>query len=60
MTFGTISSLCDSRKRCSNHAKNDSIPLLTREVALSLIDDRLTAAGSTRGVTRDEINAAFT
>jgi hypothetical protein len=41
----------------SNH---DSIPLLTRDVALSLIDDRLTAAVSTRGVTRDEIDAAFT
>jgi hypothetical protein len=38
----------------------DSTPLLTPDVALSLIDDRLTAAGSTRGVTRDEIGAAFT
>lgn len=37
-----------------------SSPLLTRDVALSLIDERLTESGSTNGVTRDEINAAFT
>jgi len=41
----------------SNH---DSVPLLTRDVALTLIDDRLSGAASTRGVTRDEIDAAFT
>jgi hypothetical protein len=41
-------------------SNNGSTPLLTRDVALTLIDDRLTAAGTTRGVTRDEIDAAFT
>lgn len=35
-------------------------PRLTADVALSTIDDRLTAAGSTHGVTREEIDAAFT
>jgi hypothetical protein len=40
-------------------SNRDSVPLLTRDVALSLIDDRLAGAGSTRGVTRDEIDAAF-
>lgn len=37
-----------------------SLPRLTQEVALTLLDDRLTAMGSTRGSTRDEIDAAFT
>lgn len=37
-----------------------STPRLTTDVALSTIDDRLTAAGSTHGVTREEIDAAFT
>jgi hypothetical protein len=41
-------------------SNRDSIPLLTRDVALSFIDDRLSGAGSTRGVTRDEVDAAFT
>jgi hypothetical protein len=34
-------------------------PRLTADVALGLVDARLTAAGSTRGATRDEISAAF-
>ena len=37
-----------------------SVPRLTADVALSLLDDRLTAAGSTHGVTREEIDSAFT
>ena len=37
-----------------------SSPRLTADVALSMIDDRLTTAGSTHGVTRQEIEAAFT
>ncbi len=37
-----------------------SLPRLTADVALSLIDDRLTTAGSTHGVTRQEVEAAFT
>jgi hypothetical protein len=37
-----------------------SAPRLTADVALMLVDERLTAAGSTHGVTRDEIDAAFT
>ena len=41
-------------------ADSASVPRLTADVALSLIDDRLTAAGSTHGVTREEIDAAFT
>lgn len=36
-----------------------SVPRLTVDVALSLVDDRLTTAGSTNGVTREEIEAAF-
>jgi hypothetical protein len=39
---------------------NVSTPRLTADVALSLLDDRLTAAGSTLGVTPEEIDAAFT
>lgn len=35
-------------------------PRLTSGVALSTIDDRLRAVNSTRGVTREEIDAAFT
>lgn len=35
-------------------------PRLSGDVALSMIDERLTAAGSTQGVTREEIDAAFT
>lgn len=35
-------------------------PRLSGDVALSMIDERLTAAGSTNGVTREEIDAAFT
>lgn len=35
-------------------------PALTREVALGVLDARLAAAGSTHGVTNDEIEAAFT
>jgi hypothetical protein len=44
------------------HSLDDStsVPRLTTDVALSLIDDRLTAAGSSHGVTREEIAAAFT
>lgn len=44
------------------HALADDTPAarLTADVALSTIDDRLTAAGSTHGVTREEIDAAFT
>jgi hypothetical protein len=41
-------------------ADTTSVPRLTVDVAVSLIDDRLTAAGSTHGVTRDEIDATFT
>ncbi len=41
-------------------ADSASVPRLTADVAASLIDDRLTAAGSTHGVTREEIDAAFT
>ena len=41
-------------------ADSASVPRLTADVALSLLDDRLSAGGSTRGVTRDEIDAAFT
>ncbi len=37
-----------------------SAPRLTADVALGLLDDRLTAAGSTHGVTCEEIDAAFT
>lgn len=37
-----------------------SAPRMSVDVALSLIDDRLSAAGSTRGVTREEVAAAFT
>ena len=37
-----------------------SLPRLTADVALSMVDDRLTRAGSTHGVTREEIEAAFT
>ncbi len=37
-----------------------SVPRLTADVALSLLDGRLTAAGGTHGVTREEIDAAFT
>jgi hypothetical protein len=37
-----------------------SAPRLTADVALSTVDERLTAAGSTHGVTREEIDAAFT
>lgn len=35
-------------------------PRLTQDVALSLLDDRLTSGGSTHGVTPEEIDAAFT
>jgi hypothetical protein len=44
------------------HTLSDStsVPRLSPDVALSLIDDRLTAAGTTHGVTREEIDAAFT
>ena len=41
-------------------ADSSSVPRLTADVALSSIDDRLSAAGSTHGVTREEIDAAFT
>lgn len=37
-----------------------STPQLTVEAALGMVDDRLTAAGSAHGVTREEIDAAFT
>jgi hypothetical protein len=37
-----------------------STPRLTADVALSLLDDRLTSGGSTHGVTHEEIDAAFT
>jgi hypothetical protein len=43
-----------------NLGDNASTPRLTADVALSLVDDQLTAAGSTHGVTREEIDAAFT
>lgn len=36
-----------------------SAPRLTQDVALTLLDDRLSAAGSSCGATRDEIAAAF-
>lgn len=36
------------------------VPRLTADVALSLLDDRLTVAGSAGGVTREEIDAALT
>jgi hypothetical protein len=43
------------------HAMGDGAPPhLTPDVALSALDDRLAAHGSTRGVTREEIDAAFT
>jgi hypothetical protein len=37
-----------------------SAPRLSPDVAISLIDDRLAAFGSTQGVTREEIDASFT
>jgi hypothetical protein len=37
-----------------------SAPRLTADVALSLVDDRIIAAGGSRGVMRDEVDAAFT
>ncbi|MFY9884693.1 MAG: hypothetical protein WBW87_15145 [Candidatus Cybelea sp.] len=37
-----------------------SMPRLTADVALSLLDDRLVASGSTHGVTREEIDLALT
>ncbi len=37
-----------------------SAPRMTADVALSLIDDRLATAGTTHGVTREEIEVAFT
>jgi len=40
-------------------ADGASVPRLTADVALSLVDERLTTAGSTHGVTREEIDAAF-
>ncbi len=43
-----------------NIGDSASTPRLTADVALTLLDDRLTAEGSTHGVTRDEIDAAFT
>jgi hypothetical protein len=43
------------------HAMGDgAAPKLTRDVALSLLDARLAASGSTRGVTREEVDSAFT
>jgi hypothetical protein len=35
-------------------------PRLTKDVALSLLDERLTTSGSTHGATLEEIDAAFT
>lgn len=40
--------------------RNASMPRLTADVALGLLDDRLAAKGSTHGVTREEIDIAFT
>jgi hypothetical protein len=37
-----------------------SVPRLTADVALSLIDDRLASTGCAHGVTREEIDAGFT
>lgn len=36
-----------------------SMPRLTADVALTLLDDRLTAVGSMHGVMREEVDAAF-
>jgi|HubBroStandDraft_5_1064220.scaffolds.fasta_scaffold09538_2 hypothetical protein len=48
-----------AQQKMSHDLAGGSSPLLTRDVALALIDDRIAAAGSTRGVSRDEIDAAF-
>lgn len=42
-----------------NIGDSASMPRLTADVALTLLDDRLAAEGSTHGVTREEIDAAF-
>ena len=41
------------------HAMGGTAPALTRDVALAVLDARLEATGSTRGVTAGEIDAAF-
>ncbi|MGA8097549.1 MAG: hypothetical protein WB810_02695 [Candidatus Cybelea sp.] len=38
----------------------DAHPRLTKDVALSLVDERLISAGSAHGVTPEEIDEAFT
>ena len=43
-----------------NIGDSASTPRLTADVALTLLDDRLASEGSTHGVTREEIDAAFT
>jgi hypothetical protein len=49
----------NQQRMARNLGKSASPPRLTPDVALSLLDDRLTAAGATNGVTRDEIDEAF-
>ncbi|MGA8534917.1 MAG: hypothetical protein WB615_12490 [Candidatus Tumulicola sp.] len=47
------------QQRMASAMNDGPPPLLTADVALSLIDERLAASGSTHGATRDEIDAAF-
>ena len=48
------------QQRMAHAMGGGAAPNFTRDVALSLLDARLAAAGSTHGVTRDEVDAAFT
>jgi hypothetical protein len=47
------------QQRMAVTVKGASMPRLTPDAALGLVDARLTAAGSTHGVNRDEIDAVF-
>lgn len=49
-----------AQQRMAHTVGDAAPPRLTADVALSLVDERLMAAGSANGVTREEIDAAFT
>ncbi|MBV8531191.1 MAG: hypothetical protein JO104_07725 [Candidatus Eremiobacteraeota bacterium] len=47
------------QQRMAHYLGRGAPPRLTVDVALSLVDDRLTTAGAVNGATRDEIDEAF-